>query len=214
MDGPTEFRFGQESNMSVLVRAQARRLVEACFKTEDVLEDGPRVKRRWSCRFCLQFQNKVIDGHQRALHHIMGCSEKGTAGKATACYGPKLPTATRNNLRALYGLGPFVATATAGKQNAAQQPPAQTTESELNKELAMVFYECNLPFALADHPRLRRFLETLAKSNVPGYSPLTARQIGAEARIVAAEEDSNHPKTKMHKLQSCNTTHLTFSCRL
>lgn len=185
---------------------RVRAIVEACFSTKKIEPDPVKKtleKRSWSCKFCTSFADKSFAkcAIQRPLHHIMGCSESGGSGQASPCKGSNLPLDARNKLRELYRLPIFVvlptSSASTSKTSARQMSLSQATDSAnkeaMNKELAMVFYECNLPFALMDHHRMRHFLEMLARSNILGFSPLTARQVSAEARILAAEEDSNRP---------------------
>jgi hypothetical protein len=179
---------------------RVKALVEACFDIADIADKHDNkqiVQRSWSCRFCAKFKNKKFPkaSQQRPLQHVLGSSEKGAVGQCAPCKGDKFPVDTRNAIRSLYGLADFYPVPPTSRGST--EPSKQTTLGEalasgakdaLNKELAMVFYECNLPFALADHPKFRGFLEQLAVSNCQGYVPLTNRQVRSESRISAAEQ--------------------------
>lgn len=188
---------------------QAKKIVEACF---NICEDSTKVgSKKWSCKYCKEFENRSFprSSFQRPLHHLMGVSETGAAASATPCKSQDLPLSVRNELRKLYKL-PLIASPAvgrsadktaqnSGKQQSLLQAFGLTKAAELQREMADVWYSENLPFELADRPKIKEWLQQLAASGLQNFQPLSAYQLRdqkriseSEANVVAAEDAQLH----------------------
>lgn len=148
-----------------------------------------RTQYQFTCNFCKW--SRPGQGDQRAREHAMGTTLHNVHVKHICL---QIAKETRNQLRKLNGLKPYVEPEQARRPSGpSQQEINQYVEREQQKSvdhnMCKAFYTNKIPFAVANNPHFLAFLRDVQAS--PHWKPLRRDRLAEMPRILKVEQELN-----------------------